>query len=334
MNSVPGVILLPDDWSTSYYALKSTTVASVGFATNTINATNWTNSLEAHGAVFLPIAGLRSFGNIWNIGGQGFYWSSTSNEEDVKYAYTMTFHGSAVETQWTSDIYRGYGMSVRLVKDMPIDVTGITLSQTEAEMTVSGTLTLTATVAPSNATDKTVTWTTSDASICTVADGVVTAVGAGTSTITATATNGTVDTSDDFSATCTVNVTVPAITLADDTDNSTTLTKWDGYEADVTLTRTLSAGSWNTFAVPFAISSTDLTTLGITAKQLVSSTFADGALTLNFADASSIEAGKPYLVKVAAALNLGSIVFDAVEVSSTAVNTVTGAVDFIPTFGK
>jgi hypothetical protein len=216
---------------------------------------------------------------------------------------------------------------------MPIDVTGITLSQTEAEMTVSGTLTLTATVAPSNATDKTVTWTTSDASICTVADGVVTAVGAGTATITATATNGTVDTSDDFSATCTVNVTVPAITLADDTDNSTTLTKWDGYEADVTLTRTLSAGSWNTFAVPFAIS-TDLTTLGITAKQLVSSTFADGVLTLNFADASSIEAGKPYLVKVPAALNLGSIVFDAVEVSSTAVNTVTGAVDFIPTFGK
>ena len=61
-------------------------------------------------------------------------------------------------------------------------------------MTVGGdALTLTPTVAPDNATDKTVTWTTSDASVATVTDGVVTAVGAGTATITATATNGTDD---------------------------------------------------------------------------------------------------------------------------------------------
>ena len=88
-----------------------------------------------------------------------------------------------------------------------VDVTGVTLSQTEAAMTVGGeTLTLTPTVAPSNATNKTVTWTTSDPTVATVADGTVTAVAAGTATITATATNGTDDTSDDFSATCEVSV--------------------------------------------------------------------------------------------------------------------------------
>ena len=92
-----------------------------------------------------------------------------------------------------------------------VNVTGITLSQTEAAMTVGGeTLTLTATVAPDDATDKTVTWTSSDPTVATVANGVVTAVAAGTATITATATNGTDDTTDDKTATCDVTVTAPA----------------------------------------------------------------------------------------------------------------------------
>ena len=105
-----------------------------------------------------------------------------------------------------------------------VAVASVSLSQAEASMTVGGdALTLTATVAPDNATDQTVTWTTSDASVATVTDGVVTAVAAGTATITATATNGTPDdTSDDFSATCTVTVTDPAtlynLTLADGSD--------------------------------------------------------------------------------------------------------------------
>ena len=60
--------------------------------------------------------------------------------------------------------------------------------------------------------------------MATVADGVVTAVAAGTATITATATNGTADTSDDKTATCTVNVTEAAtkydVTLADGTEDA------------------------------------------------------------------------------------------------------------------
>ncbi|MDE6690418.1 MAG: Ig-like domain-containing protein, partial [Clostridia bacterium] len=68
-----------------------------------------------------------------------------------------------------------------------VAVTGVTISNAPTTMTVGGTATLTATVAPDNATDKTVTWTTSDSSIATVANGVVTAKAAGTVTITATA---------------------------------------------------------------------------------------------------------------------------------------------------
>jgi len=102
-------------------------------------------------------------------------------------------------------------------------VSGVILSQDDAVLTVGGeTLTLTATVAPANAKDKTVTWTTSDDAVATVdANGVVTAVSAGTATITATATNGTDDTSDDKTATCTVTVTQNyKVTLADGTEDS------------------------------------------------------------------------------------------------------------------
>ena len=46
-----------------------------------------------------------------------------------------------------------------------------------------------------------------------------------------------------------------ALALSETTDNSAALTEWDGYEADVTLTRTLKKDGWNTLAVPFNVSS-------------------------------------------------------------------------------
>ena len=68
--------------------------------------------------------------------------------------------------------------------------TGITVSPTTVELTEGDTQTITATVAPSNATNKTVTWTSSDTSVATVSSGTITAVKEGTATITATTSNG------------------------------------------------------------------------------------------------------------------------------------------------
>lgn len=95
-----------------------------------------------------------------------------------------------------------------LVYSSKVDVTGVDLNKTTATIPYGGTETLTATVAPDGATDKTVTWSSSDTTVATVDEnGVVTAVALGTATITATATNGTAeDTDDDFSATCAVTV--------------------------------------------------------------------------------------------------------------------------------
>ena len=136
-----------------------------------------------------------------------------------------------------------------------------------------------------------------------------------------------------------------ALALSEETDNTATLDEWDGYEADVTLTRSLTAGMWNTLAVPFDVDATTLAAInaklglmggGITVKELTSSSYADGTLTLNFATATSIKAGTPYLVKVTApmALNLATMPFTSAEVSKTAMPAETSAVDFIPTLGK
>jgi len=66
-------------------------------------------------------------------------------------------------------------------------------------------------------------------------------------------------------------------------------------------------------------------------KQLGTSSFSEGVLTLNFTDAATIEAGKPYLVKVSADKEIGA--FDGATVSGTTTATETTAADFIPTLG-
>lgn len=71
-----------------------------------------------------------------------------------------------------------------------VAVTGVTVSPESDSIAVSETLTLTATVAPADATNKTVTWSSSDDSVASVADGVVTGVAAGTATITVTTQDG------------------------------------------------------------------------------------------------------------------------------------------------
>ena len=66
-----------------------------------------------------------------------------------------------------------------------IPATGVTLDKTELSLTEGESATLTATVEPENATDKAIVWTSSDNAVATVENGVVTAVKAGTATITA-----------------------------------------------------------------------------------------------------------------------------------------------------
>jgi uncharacterized protein YjdB len=82
-----------------------------------------------------------------------------------------------------------------------VAVTGVALSPTTASILIGGTSQLTATVAPSDASNKTVSWTSDNTSIATVDSyGLVTGVAAGSATITVTTQDGGI------TATCTVTV--------------------------------------------------------------------------------------------------------------------------------
>ena len=84
-----------------------------------------------------------------------------------------------------------------------IAVTGVTVSPTEKSLSVGGTQQLTATVSPSNATNKNVTWTSDATSVATVSSsGLVTAIAAGTATITVKSVA-----DNTKKATCTIKVT-------------------------------------------------------------------------------------------------------------------------------
>ena len=83
----------------------------------------------------------------------------------------------------------------------PVAVTGVTLDQATMTLTAGGaTGTLVATVAPANATNKSVTWSSSAPAVATVANGVVTPLTAGTTTIIVATVDG------GLTATCAVTV--------------------------------------------------------------------------------------------------------------------------------
>ena len=86
-----------------------------------------------------------------------------------------------------------------------VPVTGVKLDQTELSLYTGESKTLIATVQPSDATNKNVTWSSDKPEVATVENGKVTAKAAGTATITVTTEDG------EKTATCTVTVTRPYI---------------------------------------------------------------------------------------------------------------------------
>jgi uncharacterized protein YjdB len=124
-----------------------------------------------------------------NATNQNVTWS-TSNASFATVSstglVTGVAQGSATITVTTVDQGKT-ATSAITVTTTNVPVTGVTVSPTSQSLNVGGTVQLTATVAPSNATNKNVTWSTSNASAATVnSTGLVTAVGAGSANITVT----------------------------------------------------------------------------------------------------------------------------------------------------
>ena len=119
-------------------------------------------------------------------------WSSSNNAVATVNAsgkVTAVGVGSCTVTATTTDGTQ-LGASCQ-VNVTPVMVTGITLNSTSATIYPGDDLQLTATVSPSNATNKAVTWRSSNTAVATVdATGKVTAKAVGSCSITATATDG------------------------------------------------------------------------------------------------------------------------------------------------
>ncbi|MFC5703587.1 Ig-like domain-containing protein [Cohnella faecalis] len=130
----------------------------------------------------------------------------TSNITSYSYSYS-----SYTRTTSSTDIV----LNLKFTYNIPIPVQSVALSKNALDLKIGGTgplisSTLLATVAPANASTKSVTWSSSDTSVATVAGGVVKAIGPGTATITAT----TVDGGKTATATVTVKKGVTGVTLS------------------------------------------------------------------------------------------------------------------------
>ena len=115
VNDVNGVILLPDNWNTSYYNLNKANEYDASFDSNHISQSDWHNKLEANGAVFLPAAGCRRGDLVKDVGSVGYYMSATSSNGSDDYAYCVCFYNGNKRNKLGTWYNRMNGYSVRLV---------------------------------------------------------------------------------------------------------------------------------------------------------------------------------------------------------------------------
>lgn len=140
-------------------------------------------------------------------------------------------------------------------------VTGVTLDKESLEFTLgSETLsdTLTATVAPEDATNKNIVWSTSDTNVASVESGIVTAVGEGTAIITVTTEDG------NFTDTCNVTVNPAPVTInADHADmnvSSELVTTGDAVQMKISVENDQNAASeYNSYEFVVSYDSANLT---------------------------------------------------------------------------
>ena len=163
------------------------------------------------------------------------------------------------------------------VKVNPIGVSSVSLNRSSQTLSKGKTFTLTATVKPANATNKTLTWTSSNPSVATVdKNGKVTAVKNGTATITCSSANGK-------TATCTV--TVKKIAVSNITLGQRELNMQVG--STFNLTATITPGNATNQTIKWTSSDKNVAKVSSTGKVTavsegycqITATTADGGLT-------------------------------------------------------
>ena len=180
---------------------------------NGVNGYRVTSKVSGYvgNSIFLPAAGYSIGYSVDSVGSWGNYWSSSLNVSDSRKARELLIGSSFFNT--LSD-QRYTGNSIRPVYDpssVPpvspeVPVTGVSFEVGNCVVLNGGTSALSAIIAPANATNRELTWITSDPSVAVVSPtGVLTGLEVGTTTVTVRTVDG------GFTATSTVTV-IPAAT--------------------------------------------------------------------------------------------------------------------------
>lgn len=161
---------------------------------------------EGQIATFSVVATGSNLTYQWQQSTDGSTWTNIDGANSATYTIENTTTGMN-GYQYCCVVKDGNSNSVTsqaatlTVTAATVPVTGVTLNKTSTSLYVGDTETLTPTITPDNATNKNLTWSSDDTSVATVdASGLVTAVSAGTATITVTTEDGA------KTATCTVTV--------------------------------------------------------------------------------------------------------------------------------
>lgn len=200
-----------------------------------------------------------------------FIWGTVDYTGSTFNSYNSTPSGYATPS---SDTINGYNDAD------PVAVTGVSLNKSSTSIKVGKTETLVATVAPSNASDKSVTWSSSDTTVATVSNGTVTGVKAGSATITVTTTDGNKTATCDVTVTATTPTETSDATMAVGTNASTATVNGNtaikvgtsGKVGDMTITvgtgatsLTFKAASWKgTSNVSLSLTGAEVTPSSVT----------------------------------------------------------------------
>ena len=150
--------------------------------------------------------------NDSSLSGTGTAWTLANDEETYYFELSLTdCTANAVVTltahQASKNRFFVWGASYDDGESgQTVDVTGVELDQEAIELTIPEQQTLVATVSPDDATNKKVTWTSSNPEVASASNGVVKALDTGTTTVTVTTQDGS------FTDSCEVTVSLPTIT--------------------------------------------------------------------------------------------------------------------------
>jgi alpha-amylase len=210
-----------------------------------------TTTTESSGIAAPYWVKLQRSGNTFSgyMSTDGVTWTQVGSSTTISMASSVQI-GLASTSHADGTLCSAVFSNVQIVTTGTVLVTGVTVSPTSASINVGATQQLTATIAPTNATNKNVTWTTGNSSIASVStSGLVTGVAAGTANITVTTADGaktatsviTVNTTTIIPTGVTVTPTSATITVAGTQQLTATVAPTNATNKSVTWTSSNSA---------------------------------------------------------------------------------------------